>query len=155
MLISGVRGKVNTGSARANSTSVGAVPAGLHAQALEEPRLACQMAQQGKEQQAAGADHRQALPEVVMVIVTQLVGQHGLHFGGGQLVEQGVEEDDALGGAKAGEVGIAMGRALRAVHHEQARQAEAAAGHQAFDAALRGPSSRGLNLLNRGAMKVG
>ena len=49
----------------------------------------------------------------------QFVGEYGFHFLGLQTAEQGVEEDDALGLTEAGEVGVAVRRTLRAVHHEQ------------------------------------
>ena len=107
------------------------------------------MAEQREEGQAAGADHRQALPQVVVVVVAQLVGQHRLDLGRLQLGQQGVEEDDPLAGAEAGEVGVAVGRALRAVHHEEARQAEAAAGQQGLDAGLQGAVGQGLELVEQ------
>lgn len=122
---------------------------GLHAQAAEEPVGGRDMAEQGEEGQAARTDHRQALPQVVVVVVAQLMGQHRLHLGRVELVQQGVEEDDPLGRAEAGEVGVAMGRALRPVHHIETRQAEAAAAHQALDALAQGAVLEGLELVEQ------
>ena len=60
--------------------------------------------------------------------------QHRFDFLRRQARQQGVEEHDALVGAEAGEVGVAVRAALGAVHHEQALGGEADALHQAFDA---------------------
>ena len=68
--------------------------------------------------------------------VAEFVGEHRLDLVGVELVEQGVEEHDALGGAQPGEVRVAVRRAARAVHHEQALGAEAAAREQGLDARL-------------------
>ena len=68
--------------------------------------------------------------------MAQLVRQHGLHLVDLQPGQQGVEEDDAPALAEAGEVGVAMGRAAAAVHHEQAAGTELAARQQRQDAFL-------------------
>jgi hypothetical protein len=46
------------------------------------------VAEQRKEAQAAGADHRQALPQVVVVVMAELVGQHRLDLGGSSLASR-------------------------------------------------------------------
>ncbi len=66
--------------------------------------------------------------------MSEFMRQHGLDFFRRQLFQQGVEEHDALGAAEAGEIGVAVRRALGAVHHEEARGGEAAAREQGFDA---------------------
>ena len=73
-----------------------------------------------------------------------------------QARQQGVEEDDALGRAEAGEIGVAVRAALAAVHHEQALGGEAArAASGCRCAPSASSSSSGLNLLNSGAITVG
>ena len=62
--------------------------------------------------------------------MAEFVRQHGLDLAGRQARQQRVVEDHALGRAQAGEVGVGMGRAPAAVHHEQALGAKAAARHQ-------------------------
>jgi hypothetical protein len=77
--------------------------------------------------------------------VAQLVRQHRLDLAGVQLGQQGVVEHHALGRAQAGEVGIGVGRAPAAVHHEQALGGKAAALHQRLHAGLqviRRPAAR-------------
>src|SRR5207247_312501 len=65
----------------------------------------------------------------------QLMCEHRLDLGRGEARHQRVEEDDALGRAEAGEIGVAVAGALGAVHHEQAPGAEPTFGEQALDAA--------------------
>ena len=62
--------------------------------------------------------------------------QHGLDLAARQLAQQRVEKHHALGGPEAGEVGIRVGRALAAIHHEQAFRREPAALHQRLHARL-------------------
>ena len=87
--------------------------------------------------------------------MAQLMGQHRLDLAAVEALQQGVEEHHPLGRAEAGEIGIAMGRAAAAIHHEQSLRGKAAALHQAFDARLQASSGKGVNLLNSGAMTVG
>ena len=68
--------------------------------------------------------------------VAQLVRQHRLDLVLVQARDERVEEHDALGLAEAGEVGVAVGAAARAIHHEQPAGLEAAFGEQLLDAAL-------------------
>ena len=109
---------------------VGRGQLGPHAQAGEKPQLLRQPAQQGKTGQADGKHHGDALNDVLVLEVAQLVGQHRVHLAGVQLLEQGVVKHHALGRAKAGEVGIGVGRAAAAVHHKQALGGKAAALHE-------------------------
>src|SRR5438046_6028146 len=67
--------------------------------------------------------------------MSQFMGEHRFDLGRGEARYQRVEENDALGRAEAGEIGVAMTRALRAVHHEQVPGAESTSGEQALDAA--------------------
>ena len=71
-----------------------------------------------------------------MLEVAQLVRQHGIYLGGGQLGQQRVVEHHAFGRTKTGEVGVGVGAAFAAVHHKQAFGREAAALHQCCDAVL-------------------
>ena len=50
-----------------------------------------------------------------MLVVPELVGQHGDNLVVGHLVLQGVVEYDALLGAEAREIGVGLGRMLAAV----------------------------------------
>ncbi len=52
--------------------------------------------------------------------MAELVGQDSFHLGMREALQQGVEEDDALVGADAGEVGVAVGGAARVVDYEDA-----------------------------------
>ncbi len=73
---------------------------------------------------------------MVAPVVPQLVGEHGLHLARREAREQRVEEYDSLRGAEAREIGVAVRRALRAVHHVEAVRAEAAAREQRLDSIL-------------------
>ena len=64
----------------------------------------------------------------------EFVRQHRLDLIGIQTVQQGVEKDDALVLAQAGEIGIAVTGAAGAVHDEYAAAGEATALKQAGDA---------------------
>src|SRR4051794_30084215 len=75
-----------------------------------------------------------ALDHVPQTEMTELMCQHRLHFTGRETREQGIEEDDALGAAEPGEIGIAVAAAARPVHHHESLHLEAAAGEQRFDA---------------------
>ena len=88
--------------------------------------------------------------------VSELVREHGFDFGSLQPLDQRIEEHDALVATDAGEVGVAVHGASRAVHHEHAFRGESAACEQGLGALL--AASRrlsGVNLLNSGAMNVG
>ncbi len=67
--------------------------------------------------------------------MSQLMREHRLDLGRGEARYQRVEEHDALGRPEAGEIGVAVTRTLRAVHHEQATGPESTFGEQALDAA--------------------
>src|SRR5437660_257855 len=58
---------------------------------------------------------REHVPESEM---TELVREHRLDFGVRELLEERIEEHDALVAADAREVGVAVGRATRAVDDE-------------------------------------
>ena len=107
---------------------------GRDAQAGVEPRLVGQPAQQRQRGQAHHEHARNALDDVPVLEMAQLVRQHRLDLGRGQLAQQRVEKHHALGRAKAGEVGVGVGAAAAAVHHEQALGGKAAARHQLRDA---------------------
>ncbi|MNT20478.1 hypothetical protein D3C72_1557880 [compost metagenome] len=66
--------------------------------------------------------------------MAELMRQHGLDLVGVKARQQGVEKHDPARPAEAGEIGVAMGRPARSVHHEQAVQRKAAALRQALDA---------------------
>ena len=53
-----------------------------------------------EERKHAQGEHRQAAHQVAMMEVAEFVGEHRLDLVGVELVEQGVEEHDALGGAQ-------------------------------------------------------
>jgi hypothetical protein len=95
-----------------------------------------QPAEQREADQAEREQADDALDDVLVLEVAQLVRQHGVDLAGRQLGQQRVEEHHALGRAEAGEVGIGVRAALAAVHHEQALGREAAALHQRRDARL-------------------
>ena len=73
---------------------------------------------------------------MLVLEVAQLMGQHGVHLGGAELLEQGVVKHDAFGRAETGEVGIGVSRALAAVHHKQALGSKATTLHQRGDPCL-------------------
>src|SRR6185437_10442644 len=73
------------------------------------------------------------MADVPQAKVSELVGEHRLDFGSFELLQQSVEEDDALVTADPGEVGVAVRGASRAVHHEYARGVKAAALEQRLD----------------------
>ena len=102
------------------------------------------------------ADHSHALQHVLQLEVTELVREHRLDLVRREALEQRVEEHDALRAAEAGEVRVAVARAPRAVHHEQA----ACSRNRSAPAAPRSrraprPSGSGENLLKSGAITVG
>src|SRR5213593_2571385 len=70
--------------------------------------------------------------------MSQFMSEHGLDLGSGETRNQSIEEHDALGPAKPGEIGVAVARAPRAIHHEKATRAKSAFGKQALDALLQG-----------------
>jgi hypothetical protein len=113
------------------------------------------LAEQPEEGQRSGEHQGDALNDVAPAEVTEFMRQHGFDFIRRQTVEQGVEKDNALVVAEAGEVGVAVAGTLRAIHHEQPARAETATGKQGFDALFISPSSSGENLLNSGAIQVG
>ena len=49
---------------------------------------------------------------MAMLEMSEFMRQHGFDFLGREFFQQGVEEHDALGTAEAGEVGVAVRRAL-------------------------------------------
>src|SRR5258708_3071639 len=67
--------------------------------------------------------------------MSQLVGEHRLDLGSGETRNQSVEEHDALGRTKAGEICVAVAGASRAVHHEKTSRPKSASGEQGFDSA--------------------
>ena len=110
-----------------------------------EPRVEPGLAREEREQREHGERQRRrprdALGHVLQLEVAELVREHRLDLLGREAFEQRVEEHDALGLAEAGEVRVAVAGALRAVHHVEARAAEAAAREQVLDA-RRAPGSR-------------
>ena len=87
--------------------------------------------------------------------VPELMGQDGNNLAGAEPLQQGVEEHDALGATKASEIGVAMRRAFRPVHHEQPVAGEVRTLQQRLNCATGIASASGENLLKIGAMKVG
>jgi hypothetical protein len=113
---------------------VGHAQVGHHAQPGVEPAARGQPAQQRQEHQAQRKGDDDALGHVAALEVAQLMCQHRLDLVARQALQQRIEEDNALGRAEAGEIRIAVGAALAAVHHEQALAGKAAALHQGLDA---------------------
>src|SRR5207247_10466868 len=68
--------------------------------------------------------------------MSQFMGEHRFDLGRGEARYQRVEENDALGRAEAGEIGVAVARALRAIHYEKTSRAKSAFGKQPLDALL-------------------
>src|SRR6266571_3060078 len=68
--------------------------------------------------------------------MSQFMGEHRLDLGRGEARYQRVEENDALGRAEAGEIGVAVAGALRAIHYEKTSRAKSAFGKQHLDAFL-------------------
>ena len=122
----------------------------LHTERRVEPCLLRQPAEQ-REACEAEREHRdQTLGHVFVFEVAEFMRQHGLDFAGRKFVQQSVEEHHPLGRAEAGEVGIGMGRAFAAVHHEQAFGLKAAARHQTLHARLQGLVGERLELVEQG-----
>ena len=97
---------------------------------------------EGHEQQKAGEDEAEG--DVMQGVVAELVAEDG-----GELVRRGVgdggiPEDEALGGAEAGDVGVEAGDLAAGVHveHPVGRKADAAAGDDL------------LQLLNEGGVRL-
>src|SRR5207302_11381964 len=76
---------------------------------------------------------QQPLAHVPESEMTELVREHRLDFGVRELLEERIEEHDALVAADAREVGVAVGRATRAVDDEYSAWGEAAAIEQRFE----------------------
>src|SRR5688572_1037400 len=104
---------------------------------LVEGRLAVEPAEEGEEREGEREAHREQPRDVSAREVSELVGEHRLDLRGREALHQGIEEDDALGPAEPGEVGVAMARALRAVHDEEPLGAESAAAEQVLDPAAK------------------
>src|SRR6185437_14426719 len=109
---------------------------GPHAERPVEARLAGEPAEERESGERSDQGNDQPLADMLQPKVPELVSQHGLDLRGRELLEQGVEEYDALVVADAGEVRIAVGGAAGAVDDEDAARAEAAAREQRLDAAL-------------------
>ncbi|MFN8095465.1 MAG: aminotransferase class I/II-fold pyridoxal phosphate-dependent enzyme [Vicinamibacteria bacterium] len=87
-----------------------------------------QRGRQGEEEEAARRDAADEGPlHVAQPEVAELVREHGRDLADGQGGDEGVQEDDPLLAEQAREVGVAVGRAPRRVHHEQTAGAEASA----------------------------
>ena len=99
-----------------------------------EGGLAARPAQDGEQPEREREAHREEPRDVAAREVPQLVGEDGLDLALREALDERVEEHDALGATEAREVGVAVARALRAVHHEEALGAETAARHERFDA---------------------
>ena len=106
----------------------------VHAEALVEPGLVDQLSEHPQHGEADGGGERHALRDVVQAVMAELVREHRFDFRRLEPAHQRVEQHDALGGAETGEEGVAVARALRAVHQVQAARLEAAALEQPLDA---------------------
>ena len=73
-----------------------------------EPTLVDQLAESPEESKRSGKEQERALPDVQQLVVTEFMGENRFNLRRRQPAEQCVEEDDALGGTKAGKVGVAM-----------------------------------------------
>ena len=109
---------------------IGATQIRHHAQPDIKPGLATQAAEQGKAQQAQGEHGNNAFLDMAVLEMSQFMGQDGIHLAGCELRQQRVIKHHALGGAKAGEIGVGVRTALAAVHDKKALGLEAAARHQ-------------------------
>ena len=99
---------------------------GADAQTLIEPCGLHQLPEQPQESQTHRKGRHDAFQHMVALEVAELMRQHRLDLVAAQAFQQRVEEHDAFGLAEAGEVGVAVRAALRAVHHEQAAGGETA-----------------------------
>ena len=82
-----------------------------HAKAGVEPRRVDQLAEQPEKAEGGGEHENDALDDMAAPEVPEFVRQHGFDLRWREACEQGVEEDDALVVAEAGEIGIAVARA--------------------------------------------
>ena len=87
----------------------------------------CSMAKPASANTRSLADALEHMAEFEM---SQFVRENGKDLFARMLLQQCVEEDDALGLAETGEISIAMGSALDASHDEKAFEFEAAFGEQ-------------------------
>ena len=101
-----------------------------------EARFPGQPAEERESDQHGDEGYDQALADMAQAEVAELVSEHGFDLERTQLLEQGIEEHDALVAADAGEVGIAVGRPARAIDDEDAARAEAATLQKRLDAAF-------------------
>ena len=128
----------------------------IHAERRVERRLVRRASRARHSMTRASAKRSAHARDVAAGEVAELVREHRLDLGRLEALEQGVEEHDALGLAEAAEVGVAVARALRSVHHVQARDCEAAAREQRARCARRSsPSASGVKRLKSGAIQRG
>ena len=91
----------------------------------EQPLLA-EEERQDPEHRAEVADgERHPLPDVPPLVVADLVGHDRDQLRDGVLLDQRVEQPDALVPAEPGEEGVGLGRAAGAVDHEEAAERKA------------------------------
>ena len=82
----------------------------------EEGRIVQEQAQHPQPGQREDGAQCQALEHVPHLVVAHLVGQHRKKLRAVQLLQQRVEQDDALGLSESGEVGVGMAGPLGPVH---------------------------------------
>ena len=104
------------------------------AQSVVKPGGVVQQTQQPAQGEAEQGHDDDALFDMVAFVMAQFVGEHGFDLRCIQLVDQGVEKDDALGFPEAGKVGVAVRGSGRAIHDEYAVAGEAVARQQVGDA---------------------
>src|SRR6185312_16167376 len=89
-----------------------------------ETGSACEPSEEREADEHRGKGHEQPLAHVMQAEVPELVSEHRFDLRRSQLVEQGIEEHDALVSADAGEVSIAMRRPAGAIDDEDTARAE-------------------------------
>ena len=70
---------------------------------------------------------------MLVVEVSQFVGQHRLNLVTIEFIEQRIKEDNTLITSKATKIGITMARPFRAIHDKDTTGVEAATAHEHFD----------------------
>src|SRR6266851_5754320 len=100
---------------------------------LVERRLLVHPPENAEEEEREAEAHREEPWNVAAREMAELVREHRLDLGRREPLHERVEEDDALVGAEAGEIRVAVSRAARAVHDEEPLGVEAAAFQQRLD----------------------
>src|SRR3569623_2536139 len=89
-------------------------------ESLVKPSFTAQPAQHRKANEAGDCHQYQALLDVAVLEMTQIMGEHRFDLSRRECAQQGIEKHDAFVSTEAGEIGVAVLRTLGAVRHAYA-----------------------------------